>query len=170
MRRDETPRQEILSWADVDALVDQLIPQFTGRFDLLVMVTRGGIVPGGMIAEALDIKHILTAAVEFPASDVPRLLAWPTFLQFPNDELVKGRRVLVVDDVWTHGRHIMTVRGRIESSGGRVETTVLHYKPAASLFPNHKPTYYAAVTDAFIVYPWEMDRKPRPSRVITPVI
>lgn len=169
MRRDETPKQDILSWADVDALVDQLIPQFMGAFDLLVMVTRGGIVPGGMIAEALNIKHILTAAVEFSAGDVPRLLAWPTFLQFPSEELVQGRRVLVVDDVWTHGRHIMTVRGRIESAGGRVETCVLHYKPAASLFPNHKPTYHAAVTDSYIVYPWEIDRKTRPIRMITPV-
>ncbi len=25
-------------------------------------------------------------------------------------------------------------------------------------FPNHKPTYYAALTDAYIVYPWEIDR------------
>ncbi len=169
MRREESPRQEVLSWADVDALIDQLLPQMVGAFDLLVMVTRGGIIPGGLIAEALNIKHILTAAVEFPAGDAPRLLAWPSFLQFPQEELTRGRRVLIVDDVWTHGRHIMTVRGRVEASGARTETAVLHYKPGASLFPNHKPTYYAAVTDAFVVYPWELDRKLRPSRVMSPV-
>ncbi len=168
MRREESPRQEVLTWADVDALIDQLLPQMVGSFDSLVMITRGGIIPGGLIAEALNIKHILTAAVEFPAEDAPRLLAWPTFLQFPEEELTRGRRVLIVDDVWTHGRHIMTVRGRVEASGARVETAVLHYKPAASLFPHHKPTYFAAVTDAYIVYPWEIDRRLRPSRVMTP--
>jgi hypothetical protein len=41
----------------------------------------------------------------------------------------------------------------------------LHYKPGASLFPNHKPTYYAALTDAYIVYPWEIDRNTRNVRV-----
>jgi uncharacterized protein len=169
MRREEAPKQEVLSWADVDALIDQLLPHMTGAFDLLIMITRGGIIPGGLIAEALNIKSILTAAVEFPAGDAPRLLAWPSFLQFPDEELTRGRRVLIVDDVWTHGRHIMTVRGRVEATGARVETAVLHYKPAASLFPNHKPTYYAAVTDSYIVYPWEIDRKPRLSRVMTPV-
>ncbi|GIV85934.1 MAG: phosphoribosyltransferase [Candidatus Roseilinea sp.] len=168
MRRAESPRQEVLTWADVDALIDQLLPQMVGAFDSLVMITRGGIIPGGLIAEALDIKHILTAAVEFPAEDAPRLLAWPTFLQFPEEELTRGRRVLVVDDVWTHGRHIMTVRGRVEASGARVETAVLHYKPTASLFPHHKPTYFAAVTDAYIVYPWEIDRRLRPSRMMAP--
>ncbi len=169
MSGEEPRRQEVLTWADVDALIDQLIPQMVGSFDLLVMITRGGIIPGGMIAEALDIKHILTAAVEFPADNAPRLLAWPTFLQFPPEELTRDRRVLIVDDVWTHGRHIMSVRGRIEASGATTETAVLHYKPSASLFPNQKPTYYAAVTDAYIVYPWEIDRRMRPTRLMTPV-
>ncbi len=169
MRREEPPRQEVLTWADVEMLIDQLVPQITGTFDLLVMITRGGIIPGGMLAEALDIRNILTAAVEFPAADVPRLLAWPTFLQFPDESLTRGKRVLVVDDVWTHGRHIMTVRGRIEASGALVETAVLHYKPSQSLFPHHRPTYYAAVTDAYIVYPWEIDRRARPSRLMNPL-
>ncbi|MCS6773927.1 MAG: phosphoribosyltransferase family protein [Anaerolineae bacterium] len=168
MHREEPPRQEILTWSEVEALIDILTPQITGAVDLLVMVTRGGIIPGGMIAEALDIKHILTAAVEFPAADVPRLLAWPTFLQFPDESLTRGKRVLVVDDVWTHGRHIMTVRGRIEASGALVETAVLHYKPNQSLFPNHRPTYYAAITDAYIVYPWELDRRGRKMRPLVP--
>jgi uncharacterized protein len=169
MRREDAPRHQMLTWSEVEGLIDQLLIQITGTFDALLMITRGGIIPGGLIAESLNIKHILTASVEFPSGDVPRLLAWPTFLQFPDDELTRGRRILVVDDVWTHGRHIMTVRGRVESGGAIVETAVLHYKPHMSLFPNNKPTYYAAVTDAYVVYPWEADRKPRPSRMTNPI-
>jgi hypoxanthine phosphoribosyltransferase len=168
MRSDDPTKQEILSWADVDSLIDQLLPQMNGVFDSLLMITRGGIIPGGMIAEALDIRHMLVAAVEFPSNDAPRLLAWPTFLQFPEDEVVRGRRILIVDDVWTHGRHIMTVRGRLDALGARTEMAVLHYKPTKSLFPNHKPNYFAAVTDAHIVYPWEINRRPRATRVRVP--
>lgn len=164
----DQPKRIVLSWSDVDALIDTLVPQISGRFDALVLVTRGGIVPGGMLAEALDIRHILTAAVEFPAENAPRLLAWPTFLQFPDESLVRGRRVLIVDDVWTHGRHIMTVRGRLEAHNARPEMAVLHYKPSASLFPNHRPTYHAAMTNAYVVYPWEIERKPRPVRMMSP--
>ena len=47
-------RREVLTWSDVDKLIDYLVPQIRGRFDSLVMITRGGIVPGGMLAEALD--------------------------------------------------------------------------------------------------------------------
>ncbi len=46
-------RREVLTWSDVDKLIDYLVPQIRGRFDAMVIITRGGIVPGGMLAEAL---------------------------------------------------------------------------------------------------------------------
>ncbi len=151
-------RQRVLSWKEVDALIDHLLPQFMGKFEALLMITRGGIVPGGMIAEALDISYILTASVRFQAELDEKRLGWPVFLQFPADSLVKERRVLVVDDVWSGGRTIMAVCGRVEQAGGRPETSVLHYRPSSSLYKQAGPTYYAAITDAYIVYPWEMSR------------
>ena len=150
-------RQEALAWPDVDRLIRELLPQFRGEYDALLMVTRGGIVPGGMLAEAMDIRDILTAAVEFNLG-VQKRLAWPTFLQFPGDALLQGRRILVVDDVWGSGRTIMTVKSRLEAAGASPELAVLHYKPGESMFRDSAPDYFAAVTDAWIVYPWEIDR------------
>lgn len=149
--------QEVLGWADVDRLIEELLPQFRGTYDALLIITRGGIVPGGIIAEAMDIKVILTAAVEFHTG-VQKRLAWPTFLQFPGDSLLLGRRILVVDDVWGSGRTIMTVRSRVEAAGAAPELAVLHYKPAESMFRDTGPDYYAAVTNHWIIYPWELDR------------
>ena len=149
-------REEVVTWTDLEKLVDHLIPQLYGTYDALVLITRGGIVPGGMIAESLDIRSVLTAAVRFPDVE-QKLLAWPTFLQFPEDDLLRDRRVLVVDDVWGSGRTINSVRGRIEAAGGKPEVAVLHYKPGESLFST-RPEYYAAITDAYVVYPWERGR------------
>jgi hypoxanthine phosphoribosyltransferase len=159
-------RREVLTWSDVDKLIDYLAPQIHGRFDSMVIITRGGIVPGGMLAEALNITYILTASVRFP-SDFPGLqtreqtkYAIPEFIQFPDNELLQGRRALVVDDVWTTGRNSVTVANRVDAAGGTPEICVLHYKPASSLYPGYTPTYYAAVTDRYIIYPWEIDRGP----------
>lgn len=150
---------EFLTWQEVDKLIDYLLPQLRGPYDALLMITRGGIVPGGMIAEALDISYILTAAVEFPMAGQARL-AWPTFLQFPEDNLLRDRRILLVDDIWANGRTLTTVKGRVQLAGGRPEAAVLHYKPGSNLFREAGPDYYAAVTDRFIVYPWEVQRGP----------
>jgi len=34
----------------------------------------------------------------------------------------------------------------------------LHFNPYRTLFGSARPDYYAAITDAYIVYPWEIDR------------
>ena len=156
-------RRELLTWQDVGKLIDHLLPQFEGEFDAMVMITRGGIVPGGLLAEAIGLTHILTAAVDFPAQmemEKAKLMAWPQFIQFPEDSLVRGRRTLVVDDVWGSGRTITSVKHRVSTAGGFPSTCVLHFNPYRNLFTTAKPDYYAAITDAHIVYPWEIDRGP----------
>ena len=151
----------MITWEEVDRLIDQLLPQFRREFTAMVMITRGGIVPGGLLAEAMDITHVLTAAVNFPAqlaNEQSKLMAWPEFLQFPADELLRGRPTLIVDDVWGSGRTITAVKSRVSVAGGFPETCVLHFNPYRNLFGSARPDYYAAVTDAFITYPWEIDR------------
>ncbi len=156
-------RREVLTWQDVDKLIDHLLPQFEREYDSIVMITRGGIIPGGMLAEAMGITHVLTAAVDFPHEmevEHSKLFAWPQFIQFPSDDKLSGYRILVVDDVWGSGRTITTVKNRVAAAGGLPSTCVLHFNPYRNLFGTARPDYYAAITDAYIIYPWEIDRGP----------
>lgn len=158
----EELKREIVSWNDIDKLVDHLIPQFRGEFDGLLMITKGGLVLGGILSEAMGIKHVLTASVYFP-DQVDQKLAWPTFMQFPPDTLLTDRRILIVDDIWANGRAIMIVRGRLAAVGCESETAVLHYRMRSNLFPDTGPDYYGAITDRYIVYPWETSVMPPPT-------
>ncbi len=157
-------RHEWLTWTDVDKLIDVLLPQLraAGSFDAIVMITRGGIVPGGLLCEALDITNTLIAAVDFPGeaelNQKARLLVWPKFLQFPDDDLLRDQRLLIVDDVWGSGRTSTAVKSRCQSAGATAFTCVMHFNPYRSLFSRAEPDFYGAVTDAHIVYPWELHR------------
>jgi hypoxanthine phosphoribosyltransferase len=153
-------RREMVTWEEVQRLVDQLIQQFEHEFKTMLVITRGGIIPGGMLAERMGLREILTAAVNFPATlDSPRdnMLVWPDFLQFPDDDLMRGKRVLVVDDVWGSGRTSSAVKNKVSAAGGMPFTSVLHFNPHRSMFGNARPDYFAASTDAYIVYPWEQE-------------
>jgi hypoxanthine phosphoribosyltransferase len=155
------PRHELLTWEEVEKLIDHLLPQFDVEFDAMVMITRGGIIPGGILAEQMGVTHILTAAVDFPAQtemEKTKLLAWPQFIQFPDDRQLRGRRTLVIDDVWGSGRTITAVRHRVASAGAQPFTCVLHFNPYRNLFGTARPDFYAAITDAHIIYPWEAHR------------
>lgn len=155
-------RHELLTWSDVDKLVDVLLPQIrnAGHFDALVIITRGGIIPGGLISEALDIQYTLIAAVHFPTviEERAQLAVMPTFLQFPDDELLRGRRALIVDDVWGSGRTSTSVKNRCIAAGATAFSCVFHFNPYRSLFTRAEPEFYGAITDARIVYPWEIER------------
>ena len=159
----------VLTWTDVDRLINYLIPKFDREFNAMVMVTRGGIIPGGLLAEAMDITHVLTAAVDFPAeieNETNKLMAWPQFIQFPAEEQLRGYSTLIVDDVWGSGRHITAVKNRVLAAGGDPETCVLHFNPYRTLFGKARPDYYADVTDKFVLYPWEIDRRHGNSKVL----
>ena len=169
-------RHEMVTWEEVDKLVDTLIPQIrsAGSFDGIVLITRGGIIPGGLLAEALDITYILTAAVRFadeyseiPQQRTPRMIL-PSFLQVPEAGLLQGRKHLLVDDVWGSGRTSTSVRGRVEAAGATPYTCVLHFNPYRSLFSKAEPDFYGAITSKYVVYPWELDRGLRGIGLMSP--
>ena len=147
-------QRDIVSWDELDHLVAGLAERLEGaRFDLLLAITRGGLVPAGMLAYRLRIRNILVAAVEYyddHGQHGPR----PTFLQFPADPLLRGQRVLVVDEVWDSGTTIHAVTERVLQAGGIPTTAVLHYKPSHSVVPG-EPDLHAVETDAWVVYPFK---------------
>ena len=148
------PARDIVSWDDLDRLVLGLADQLAGMtFDVMLAITRGGLVPAGMLAYRLRIRNILVAAVEFyDDHGIPG--PHPTFLQFPADPLLRGQRVLIVDEVWDSGTTIHAVTERVRQAGGIPTTVVLHYKPARSTVPG-QPDVHAVETDAWVVYPFK---------------
>src|SRR3954469_23527176 len=124
------PERDVVSWDDLDSLVAGLADRLAEtRFDLLLAITRGGLVPAGMLAYRLGIRNILVAAVEF-YDDAGRPGPHPTFLQFPAAPLLRGPRILVGEEVWESGTTIHAVPERIRQAGGEPTTAVLHYKPS----------------------------------------
>ena len=151
------PARDHVAWDDLDALVAILAEQLKGeRFDVMLTITRGGMVPAGMLAYRLGIRNILVAAVAY-YDDEGMPGDGATFLEFPADPLLHGRRVLVVDEVWDSGTTIAAVVGRVCQAGGEPVTAVLHFKPARSRV-DLVPDFHAVETDAWVVYPFKAGR------------
>jgi len=142
-----------VTWDDLDDMVGRLADQVGTGYDVVLAITRGGLVPAGMLAYRLGFRNILVAAVVY-YDDHGQPADQPTFFQFPADPLLNGNRVLVVDEVWDTGTTIAAVVGRVELAGGHPTTAVLHYKPARSkvaLVPDH----HVVATDDWVVYPFK---------------
>jgi uncharacterized protein len=151
-----------LTWTQIEDLAIQLADRLASGYQVMLVITRGGMVPACIISERINLRNILVAAVMF-YTEVERTLDKPIFLQFPADPLLNGRRVLIVDDVWDSGRTIMAVRERVLAAGGIPDTAVLHFKPQRTTYSGIRPDYYVDGTDAWIVYPWDVGEATLPA-------
>lgn len=154
--------KRIIDWREVDWLVQSIVKRVPIEpYDIVLVITRGGMVPACLISERLQLRNIMVAAVQF-RTPKGESLDDPVFWQFPDDELLRGKSVMIVDDVWDSGRTAVSVRERVGESARRADLVVLHYKPSSSEFPDQKPDIYGEITQDWIIYPWDEFEKTRP--------
>lgn len=152
-------RKEFVDWMTVEQLVDRLLTILPRNYDIIMAITRGGMVPACLLSYRGRLRNLMVA-VEHPPSDLDELFAMPVFSQFPADPLLKGKRVLVVDSIWSTSHSMAAVRQRIEQAGGQADLCVLHYRTPEA-WSDIRPDYVAEETDAWIVYPWEPPEETR---------
>ena len=90
------------------------------RHDVVLAITRGGLVPAGMLAYLLGWRDILVAAVAVyddhgRPGDAVSSSSRPT-------SCLRGKRVLIVDEVWDTGTTIAAVVERVRVAGGQPVT------------------------------------------------
>jgi hypoxanthine phosphoribosyltransferase len=118
--------------------------------DVIVGVARGGWIPARIMSDLLDNSNLASLKVEFYV-DVAKTGRKPVITQ-PVSTSVKGKKVLVVDDVADTGESLKLVSEHLKRRGAaEVKIATLHYKPKSIL----KPDFYIKETEAWIVYPHE---------------
>jgi uncharacterized protein len=145
--------RERMEWAEVGLAARTLAERILDddyRPDMLLSIARGGLVVGGTLAYALDVKNTFTMNVEFYVG-VDERLPVPMILP-PVPELVDldEARVLVVDDVADTGRTLALVQDFCAGSVGETRVAVLYEKPRSVV----RCEYVWRRTDRWIDFPW----------------
>ena len=146
-----------LTWDMIITLCERLARKVVDyKPDVLVGVSRGGLVPVRLLSDLLANSHVAIIKIEF-YKKIGKTADKPKITQKLNYN-VKGKRVLIVDDVSDTGRSLIAARKHILSKKAReVRIATLHYKPQSKL----KPDYFVETTSAWLVYPWEINETER---------
>ncbi|MEM3028300.1 MAG: phosphoribosyltransferase [Candidatus Bathyarchaeia archaeon] len=124
--------------------------------DLIIGVARGGWIPARLLSDFLENPNVASVRVEFYI-DIGRTSSEPIITQ-PCSAPVKGRRVLVVDDVADSGRSLSLVRDSLLRQGAtEIRIACLYYKPWSII----KPEYYIKETTSWIIFPHEVKETAR---------
>src|SRR5947208_15760827 len=147
--------RERMEWAEVGLAARTLAERILDddyRPDMLLSIARGGLVVGGALAYALDVKNTFTMNVEFYVG-VDERLPMPMILP-PVPELVDLEEacVLIVDDVADTGRTLALVKDFCAGRVGEVRAAVLYEKPRSEV----RCEYVWRRTDRWIDFPWSV--------------
>ena len=144
-----------VTWDDLDRLVAELAERLAAapEPDVVLAISRGGLVPAGMLGYRMGWRDMLLAPV-VAYDDESGFRGKADFLQFPSDKHVAGKTVLVIDEVWDSGTTIAAVSTRIREAGGTPVTAVLHYKPGRSRV-DIVPDHFIVETNDWVLYPFK---------------
>lgn len=148
-----TDAREVLSWEQFGrASRDLARSVWVSGFEpeIIVCVARGGLIPAGALAYALDNKSILVLNVEF-YTGIGTTLRGPRLLDpIPENHGMAGKRILIVDDVADSGRTLQFVKEICEEYTEQIKVAVLYEKPASVVSCD----FAWKRTDQWISFPW----------------
>ncbi len=152
-RQDQEPPREVLTYADFGTGIRELAQSVADSGfvpDVVLGIARGGLVPAGALAYALDCKNLFTLSVEFYTGvntrlEVPVML--PPFLDAHD---LDDAAVLIVDDVADTGRTLELVHDFCAGHVAEARTAVLYEKPQSVI----KADFAWRYTDRWINFPW----------------
>lgn len=144
---------EIPSWEQIYELLLELADQIREdgfEPDVVVGVSRGGWPPARVMSDLLEKPQLVNVATEFYLG-VAETKGEPVITQ-PVSASVKGKKVLVVDDIADTGKSLKLIQTHLKERGAtEIRVAAIYYKPWSIVVPD----YYQKDTTSWVIFPWE---------------
>lgn len=141
-----------LSWPEFDRVVQQLARDLSKTFkpEAVVGVAHGGVFVGGALASALKVEfypvRISRRSRDQGVGAAPKLSG-----VMPKG--LKGRRVVIADDIAASGETLMLATQLAKNAGAKSVATAALVCRAKG----YAPDFHWVTSDAFFVFPWDYD-------------
>jgi len=120
------------------------------KYDVIVGVARGGLIPARILGDFLLIKDIRILYARYYSKPYETVERPEIYSESIGD--VSNKNILVVDDVADTGDTLIEIRKYLISKNAKkVDIAVIYIKP----WNKAEVKYFSKETDAWIVFPWE---------------
>jgi uncharacterized protein len=150
-----TPNQqyEVPAWNQIyDMLLDLTQKIISANFapDMIVAVSRGGLVPARILSDLLEIKELATLKIEFYTA-INQTLDHP-IITHALSAPVSAKRVLIVDDISDTGKSLQLATEHTLKLGAKEAKTATIYTKPTSTFPSD---FFVKQTSSWVIFPWD---------------
>jgi hypothetical protein len=144
---------EIPTWEKIYELLLNLadkIRKSDFKPDVIVGISRGGWPPARIMSDLLENPELANVKAEFYLG-VAKTKSEPVITQ-PVSVSVRGKKILIVDDVADTGKSLRLVCSHLKEQGATdVKIATIYYKPWSVVVPD----WYERKTSHWIIFPWE---------------
>lgn len=141
-----------LTWWQIDRAVFALAEELRKHFmpNVIVGIARGGLIPAVRLSHVLGDVELKVIDVKF-YKGIDEKMEKPV-VTIPLHGSLKGKKVVIVDDVSDTGKTLEVVIEEVKKAGAKeVKVACLSMKPWTKVVPD----FYVFRTDKWIVFPWE---------------
>jgi len=144
---------EIPTWNQIYTMLlcqAQKIQTTPYKPNIIVAITRGGLIPARILADLIEIHPLITIQTEF-YTNIAKTKQTPT-LKHPLTTPIKNKKILLVDDVTDTGKTQELTQTYLQTQGAtEIKTAVLYHKPQSICTPD----FYEKQTTHWIIFPWD---------------
>jgi len=141
------------TWDDLDRLtlvVARKVAAVIPTFDLIVALAKGAWPMSRSLVDYTQIAELTSLGVKFYSGINERLTAPEIYQTLPTS--VKGKRILLFDDVADTGESLLFVKDYLLAQGASsVSTAALFFKPWSKC----EIDFYGDTTESWIIFPFE---------------
>ena len=157
MENPEKLKCDLITWDKAYILLKNLVRKIKRsgfRPDLVIGISRGGLVPARVMCDFLLQKDLASVKVEHwgIASTIGKAkIKYP----LPAEAQIKGKRILIVDDVADTGDTFIVIMDHLkEKKAAEIKTAVMQYKTSSTFVPD----YWGEKNEEWkwIIYPWAL--------------
>ena len=149
---EKSSHKEYCSWGDVRTLtqiVASKIQRSNKKYDIILGITNGGIIPARLIALELDIDHIQLIPVRNKKL---------YFEEMP--QLVTDKKYLIVDEIYDTGETFFKVKYAMQDFDCDYAFLMRRFNDTIDDDTGHETSFTGKILnhDKWIVFPWEQKK------------
>ena len=153
----DKPKIIKLTWKQIDNIIENFCKNNTKKFDYIIAITRGGLVPATMISHALNIRKVFPLQVyETVSDDVNAKKKTPMLGENVNFSFIKNKKVLIVDDIIGSGATLSYVNDFLKKFNPKEMTSFCVIFNKANYHEKYLlPDIIGKTVKSWIIFPWE---------------
>ena len=145
-----------IQWNICNSLINILADKIQAsgiKFDLIIGISKGGLIPAVMIGHKLGIKSFLCVGASHYEGNKQKKEV--EIHQFPTEELKKFNKdanILLIDEIIDSGETVNIVIKKLKDVGFvNIVVATICYRNYAKI----KPDFWAEEVKTWIIFPWE---------------